>query len=65
MLALARAGRTCVGVDRSAMLGVGMAWTEAEKPWELEAEGLVGDYGESFGVASSERVLDFVTEYSR
>ena len=65
MLALARAGRTYVGVDRSVMLGAGMAWTEAEKPWELHAEGLVDDHGESFGVASSERVFDFVTEYSK
>ena len=62
MPALARVGRTYVGVDRSAMLGVGMAWTEAERAWELQAEGPVDDHGESFGVASSERVFDFETE---
>ena len=61
MLALARAGRTYVGVDRNAMLG-DMVWTEAERAWELQAEGLVDDHGESFGVASSERVFGFETE---
>lgn len=62
MPALARVGRTYVGVDRSAMLGVGMAWTEAERAWELQAEGPVDDHGESFGVASLARAFDFETE---
>lgn len=62
MPALARVGRAYVGVDRSAMVGAGMAWTEAERAWELQAEGPVDDHGESFGVASSERGFDLETE---
>ena len=62
MLALARAGRTYVGVDRSAMSGAGM---EAERAWELQAEGPVDDHGESLGVASSERVFGFETEIGK
>lgn len=60
MPASAKVGRTDAGTGRSA----GEAWAEAEaeRPWELRAEGLVDDRGGPFGVALSGRVYDFVAE---
>ena len=62
MSSLARAGRTGAGIDKSAVLGVGMAWAEVERSWELQAERAVDDREVLFGVALSERGFDFVTE---
>ena len=56
MSSSARVGRTDAGTDRSA----GEAWVEVERPWELQAEGLVDDRGGSFEVALSGRAYDFV-----
>ena len=62
MPASAKVGRTDAGTGRSAGEAWAEAEAEAERPWELRAEGLVDDRGGPFGVALSGRVYDFVAE---